>query len=103
MTVTVSFVTTESRNHTDTAGVAGCRVAEDLALNGTTTATALFSEVIIVANGETSMIRVAVGTTPNAAASSSTAATSAGVPIPAGLYQIFVPKPGDKINVKALA
>ena len=103
MTVTVSFVKPRGVASLCSPGIGFCRVAEDLALTETTTASREEGETVIVANGETSMIRVAFGTTPDAATGTATSATSAGVPIPAGLSMVFVPVNGDKFNVKALA
>jgi hypothetical protein len=58
---------------------------------------------VIIGNAETSMILVAFGTTPDAAATAETAATSAGVPLGAGAVMALMVKENDKISAKALA
>lgn len=101
MTVVVSFVKPQG------AGVIGMgkvRVRENITIPGTTTATAQEGEIVIVGNAETTMVAVAWGTTPDAAALAETAATSAGVCVGAGAVSYPVqPKIGDKINVKAVS
>ena len=101
MTVVVSFV--RPKNIYSASGIGSVRVREILTVGGTATAGAEDGEMIVVGNGETSMIAAAFGTTPDAAALTKTTATSAGMPIPAGSqsYPIF-PTAGDKINVKAV-
>lgn len=102
MSVIISFVTPKGIGSIHAPGIGTVRVREDESLDGTTTATVAEGEVVIVANNETSMIAVAFGTTPDADATAATAATSAGVAIPAGQSLALVPAEGDKINVKAL-
>lgn len=103
MTVTVSFVTTKGIGSTSARAISACRVSEDLALTETTTATIVAGEVAIVTNSESSTVRVAFGGTPDADAAESDEDTSAGVALPAGTYQVFMPAGGDKINVKAIS
>ena len=50
----------------------------------TTTDTAQDGEIAMVGNSGTSMIAVAIGSTPDATATASTSATSAGMPVPPG-------------------
>ncbi len=101
MTIVVSFI--RAAPQYSASGVNSVRVRENLAPNGTTTATAEEGEFVVIGNAETSMIAAAWGTTPDAAAVASNAATTAGMPVPAGgqSYPIF-PKAGDKINVKTV-
>jgi len=104
MSVVVSFLTPKGVGSVSSPGIGDVRVRETLALNGTTTAAANEGEVVIIGNTETSMVFAAFGTTPNAAASASTSATSAGFPIGAGqVTGAILLKKGDKVNVKALS
>lgn len=78
------------------------RKRERLALTETTTITAEDGELIMVANQETDMVRIAFGTTPDADAVTATTATSAGYPVPAGqITPPIVATAGMKVNVKA--
>lgn len=102
MAALVSFVQSAGIGAVHARGVRRVRVTESLALNATTTASALDGEIGVVANNEASMIRVAWGTAPDAAAAAETASTSAGVGVPAGgVSDPIVLAPGEKINVKA--
>lgn len=60
MTVVVSFVT-PGVGGAGANGVNRVRAQERIALNGTTTETSRVGEVILIGNGETSMIAVAFG------------------------------------------
>lgn len=103
MTVVVSFIT--PRGAADGSnGIGGVRVRENITIPGTTTETAKAGEMIIIGNGETSMVAAAFGTTPNADAAAETTATTAGFPIPAGQssYPIVAPI-GAKVNIKVVA
>lgn len=102
MTVTVSFVTPALNGVGPGIGIGRVRVKEVVTVPGTTTAVALAGEFVIVGNGETTMSAVAVGTTPDAAATAETAATTAGYPVGAGqVSDPFILKAGDKVNIKA--
>lgn len=103
MTIVVSFVSAGPAGAGGN-GVARVRKQERIALNGTTTATSEPGDAIIIGNGESSMIAVAFGTTPDAAALDATAATSAGFPVAAGSVSppIVPGVVGAKINVKAV-
>lgn len=101
MAAYVSFLAPQSKEAA--SGARAVRVRESLAVPGTTTATVVENgEMVIVVNGEASPIFVAWGTTPDAAAAAATAATTAGLAVPAGqMSPPIIPAPGDKINVKA--
>ena len=100
MTVVVSFVRPRGAG---VIGMGGVRVREDITIPGSTTATRQEGEIVIIGNAETSMVAVAWGTTPDAAATASTAATTAGVCVGAGAVSYPIdPAVGDKINVKAV-
>lgn len=102
MTVVVSFIRQAARG-SEASGVGKVRVRENITIPGTTTATVQDGELVIVGNAESSMVAVAFGTTPDAAALASTSATSAGMPVPAGQMGFpIIPTTGDKINVKAV-
>lgn len=103
MTVVVSFVKPFGIGSVFAPGVGQVRIREDITIPGTTTATLEDGEFAIVMNGEVDPIAAALGTTPDAAATAQTAATNAGTGIGAGASLTFGGKPGDKVNVKALA
>lgn len=103
MTVVVSFVTPKGIRSVHAPGIGAVRIRENITIPGTTTATLLDGEIAVIGNGENSMVAVAFGTSPNADAVASTAATSAGVAIPAGQSVAIAPNAGDKINVKAVS
>lgn len=93
MTVVVSFI--RPRVSGVASGVGSVRKRENVAVGGTTTTTAESGEIVIIGNGETSMVAVAFGSAPDAAVN--------GVPVAAGgvSYPLFL-NSGDKINVKAV-
>jgi len=103
VTVVVSFVTPKGVGSINAPGIGAVRVREDIALDGTTTATVQDGEVVLIGNAESDMVAVAFGTTPDPDATAATAATSAGVPVGAGQIGLLCPKPADKIAAKALA
>jgi hypothetical protein len=85
-------------------GVGLARVREAVTVPGTTEAKALEGEVVMVFNGDDAVALVALGSTPDASATSATTATTAGLPIPAGqMSEVLIPNEGDAVNVKALA
>jgi hypothetical protein len=85
------------------AGVSRVRKMEVLTVPSTSTITAELGEVAVILNTETSGILVAFGSTPDAQATTSTSATSAGQGIPSGLTSpALVLASGDKINVKVI-
>lgn len=101
MPALVSFIRHGGLGSVHVRGISGARVTESVALNGTTTAVAQSEEAVFVANTEASMIRVAWGSTPDAAATAETEQTSAGLAVPAGgISDVIIPKPGDKFNAK---
>jgi hypothetical protein len=101
MTVVVSWVTSRGTGYATAIGRVTAQ--ERVTVPGTTARATLQNEMAVVGNGETSMVAVAWGSTPDAAATSETALTSAGVAVPAGgLSYPLDPKVGDKINVKVV-
>lgn len=101
MTVTVSFVSA-GPGANGIVGISRVRVKEVVTIPGSTTATAQAGETIVVGNGESSMVAVAIGTTPDAAATAETSATTAGYPVGAGqVSDPFLPVAGAKVNIKA--
>jgi hypothetical protein len=107
MTCTVSFVTPAGLGSAPGIGIKRVRAKEVVTVPGTTTTTALDGEFIIVGNGDAVMNAIAIGATPDAAATAETgtpagATTSAGYPIAAGqVGDPFIAKNGDKVNIKA--
>lgn len=102
MSVVVSFISPRGIASINSPGIGDCRVHETITVPGTTTATAAEGEIVLIASGEAAIVLAAHGTTPDAIAAASTAATTAGYPIPTSSMVIVVPRAGDKINIKAL-
>lgn len=101
MTVVVSFITSRGNGYATAIGRVVAR--ENITIPGTTTRACQPGEMVVIGNGESSMVAVAWGPTPDAAALAETNATSAGVAVPAGgLSYPLDPKSGDKINIKAV-
>lgn len=103
MAVVVSFIRPSGIASVHAPGIGECRASETITVPGTTTAAAQNGEIVIIASSEADIVLAAHGPAPDAAATASTTATSAGYPIPSGGFMPVVPKTGDKINVKALA
>ena len=104
MTVVVCFVTPRGIGSANAPGIGDVRVREDITVPGSTTAVAEEDEVVIIGNGETSMVVAAFGRTPDAATTTETSASSAGFPVAAGsVTGGIVVREGDKINIKAIA
>lgn len=102
MTVTVAFIKAGSPVGAPGVGVGIVRKMQEVAIDATGTFTAEEGEYIIVGNHETSMIRVAFGSAPDADTATATSASSAGYPVPAGLNSDpLIAKAGDKVNIKA--
>lgn len=101
MAVQVIFFTPRGIGSAHAPGVGEIRAREAVSIPGSTTATVQSGEAVVVLNEESAAVLVAHGTTPDATATASTAATSAGYPVPAG--QVSPPilaATGAKINVK---
>jgi hypothetical protein len=100
MTVVVSFIRPGGAG---VVGVDKVRVRENVTIPGSTTARAEDGEIVVIGNAETSMVAAAWGTTPDAAATAETSATTAGFCIGAGAVSYPIrPRVGDKVNVKAV-
>lgn len=99
MTVVVSFIKPHGAG---VVGIGNVRVRENITIPGTTTASRLDGEIVIVGNAETSMVAIAWGPTPDAAALAEVpGTTTAGVAVAAGTVSYPIdPRTGDKINVK---
>lgn len=104
MSAVVCFVKAVSGG-AGTAAAGRIRKKEVISVPSTSTITAEAGEFAIVMNTETSAILAAYGSTPDAQATSDTAATSAGLGIPAGLDSALLGPLalGDKVNVKTVA
>lgn len=101
MTVTVSFCKASGSVSGPGIGVENVRVKEVVTVPGTTTITAESGEFAIIGNGETVMVAIAVGTTPDAAAVLQTTLTTAGYPVGAGcVSDPFLMRAGAKVNIK---
>lgn len=104
MSAVVCFVTPGTAGGGGTAAWR-IRKKEVLTVPSTSTITADAGEFAIVLNTETSGILVAYGSTPDAVATTETAATSAGLGVPAGLDSALLGPlaEGDKVSAKAIA
>lgn len=102
MAAVVSFMSAKSGG----AGVSAVwtvRKMEVLSVPSTSTITADAGEIAVVLNTEATGILVASGSTPDAQATTSTSATTAGHGIPAGLSSpAILMNQGGKISVKAI-
>jgi hypothetical protein len=103
MTVYVSFFTPGSIGSIHAPGVGRPRIRESLTIPASTTATLATGEVALIVNGENGPVSVAIGTTPDADTTTATAASSAGVVIPAGQSLTIVGQSGAKISAKTIA
>jgi hypothetical protein len=101
MTVQVIFFKAKGVGSVHSPGVGDITAREAVTIPATTSRAVADGEIVVVLNEETSAVLVAYGTTPDATATASTAATSAGYPVPAGLVSPPIVAPtGAKINVK---
>ncbi len=86
-------------------GVGVVRVQETITVPNSTTAAAQEGEAVMVYNGESGAVAVALGTAPDAAATSANGdVTTAGFPVGhSQTSHAFVAKAGQKVSVKAIA
>jgi len=101
MPVKVSFMRPAYVGDKANLALGSCRICETLTVPASTTASAQEGEFVLISSTEAATVVCAHGTTPDAAATAETAATSAGYAIPPSLIFAIQPKVGDKINVKA--
>lgn len=80
-----------------------CRASETLSVPATSTITLATGEYFLVLSTETSPVLMAVGSTPNASASSSTSATTAAMPLAPGVEKPVVGATGDKLAFAAFS
>lgn len=78
-----------------------CRASETLSAGVASTTTALDGEIMLILSTEAAAIVVAVGITPNGAASAATGTTSAGFPVPPNVLIPVQCRGGDKIEFEA--
>lgn len=103
MAVQVIFFEAKSMGSMDAPGVGNVRVREAITIPGETTAKAAAGEAVMIFNGEGSPVLVAHGSSPDAAATAATGATTAGAPVGSNQSLVLVPAVDAKISVKALA
>lgn len=103
MTVVVSFVMGASIAGS-TYGIGRIVAQERVAVPGTTVRESAHGEIILIGNAEDSMVAVAYGTTPDAAATvENLPTTSASFPVGPGQVGIpFTVGVGQKVNIKAV-
>lgn len=102
MAVQVIFFEAKSMGSMDSPGVGAVRLRESVTAPGVTTGKVKAGEAVLIFNGDGSPVLVAHGSTPDAAATDATEATTAGVPVGSTLSQVLVPAIDSKISVKAL-
>jgi len=103
MTVSVSFMKPDGIGSINAPGLGRCRTRETITVPGTTTASLEAGEIALLCSGESAVVLAAAGTTPDAQATTATAATQAGVPVPPNVFVPVVGKVGEKINIKVMA
>ena len=101
MPVKVSFMRPGLLGTIEAVTIGACRVCETITVPGTTTATAQAGEFVYLVSTEATAVVCAHGTTPDAAAVASTAATSAGYGLQPSDSVAVVLAAGDKVNIKA--
>lgn len=102
MAVTVAFCTMRSPGAGQAAQIQRVRAMEVIEIGASTTTVARDGEVIFAGNDESTVSRIAVGSTPDADATAQTAATSAGFPVGIGAVSMGInAKAGDKVNAEA--
>lgn len=102
MAVIVSFATLKGIGSIHAPGIGAVRKMEVVAADAATTSAAEEGEVAVITNGEADPVLVAFGASPDGDAAAATAATSAGVGVPAGGVLILPVNKGDKVAVAAL-
>lgn len=104
MTVVVSFIVSGGIGGS-AVGIGRVVAQERLTIPATTSRACGVGETVLVGNAESSMVAVAWGTTPDAAAlTENLPTTSAGFPVAAGQLGVpFSPGAGNKVNVKAVS
>lgn len=103
MAIHISFITPRGAGSIHAPVVGPCRIRESIASGATTTAATQEGEVVLVVNEEAEVVFVAVGATPNASATASTALTTAGVPVPPNSPVTFYPPQGSRVSAVASA
>lgn len=101
MTVKVSFIKPGGLGSVNVIGIGACRICETVTVPGSTSASIQDGEIAVLMSTESAACVAAHGTTPDAAATAATAATSAGYGVPVGVAFPIAGKVGDKINLKA--
>lgn len=104
MAAHVVFFRAEGLDTNDNPAVGGVRVREVVAIGDTSAALTAQREVVIVYNDESTAILVALGSAPDAAATTSSDATQAGFPVGPNRHSPPLVGPvGSKVSIKALA
>lgn len=101
MAAYVSFFTPAGIGAIEAPGIGNVRLREAVTVPGSTSASCAPDEAVMVYNGESTAIFIAFGTTPDAAATSATLATTAGFPVgPGTMSPPFIAPNGAKFNIK---
>lgn len=100
MPVGVSYCKLKGTEHAGAPSIHKCRHSELLTPPATTTKVAEDGEVAYVVNGETDIVFVAHGRSPDASKNDADLDTNAGYCVPAGDSLIIVLDANDKVDVK---
>lgn len=103
MAAYVTFFAPSGLGSVDAPSLGKMRAMEAVATGATSTGSAQDGEAVYVFNNEATAVYAAIGTTPVANAAASTAATTAGVVIGAGAFQVIAARTGDKVAIAAVA
>lgn len=101
MPVKVSFMRPGTLGSVDAVAVGSCRICETITVPGSTTAAAQPGEIVVLVSTEGTPVVCAHGTTPDAAATAQTAATTAGYGVTSDSMVAIAVQSGDRINIKA--
>lgn len=103
MTIVVSIMRPKAIGPDGFPVVGYARIREDLTAGSTTTGTLNNGEVFYLVSTETAAIAVATGTAPDAATTTGTAASTAGIPVAPNIPVTIAAPAGSKLNAKALS
>lgn len=101
MAVKVSFMKPGGLGSVHAVGMGACRICETITVPGSTMASLRDGEIAVLVSTETGSVVAAHGTSPDAAATDATAATSAGYGVPTAMAVAIAGMVGDRINIKA--
>ncbi len=101
MPLKVSFMRPAYAGSIDVLALGPCRVCETLSAGVISTNSAQDGEIMMVLSTEAAPIVIAIGTTPNGAATAATQETTAGMPLPANVLVPIQCRVGDRVEFEA--